>query len=297
MSASQSSQPWAPYPAIPRAETPRSDGRSARVRSHRAGLNRPRFPVITQATPGSIPGTQSSQSPMGQSARIFVTLSSSPNTQQPPSPFNRPPTNPPNRPLPPPPAFGPQLELPAASRPAIRGENGHLSFQSTNTRYLSPPVPADKQHFPPISQAFQCPPTPATALPRHMQLPNRVGLGIDGPEQPTPSITIEPIVEDVEKASSPNLAQRVESRLWKYNHSDNVLLRWCLEIVSWLISAMSMAAIVGMLLALHDKERPNNWVFGLTVNTYVAILSRLATAGLLVPTSEALGQLKWFVGA
>lgn len=294
MSAREASQPWPLYPVIPEERT-FGDARDMSLPQRaRKAPYRPRYPLINSATPGSIPGTQSSQSPTDHTARIFVTLSSSPNTQGPPSPFNRPPTTPPTRPLPPPPEQCSTLKIPPVSRSACRGVNGHLSFQRPKPRYLSPPVLTDRPHFPPISQAFQFPTTPASAVPVHMELPPRVGLGIDSPQHMAPSITIEPTLEDAEKASPPNIAQRLESRLWKYNHSDNVLLRWFLEILSWLISALSMAAIIGMLLALHNKERPN-WPFGLTLNAYISVLSRIAAAGFLVPTSEALGQLKWYV--
>jgi len=91
---------------------------------------------------------------------------------------------------------------------------------------------------------------------------------------------------------SPNIAQRIEQKLWKYSASGNVAKRWLLEIISWTISALSMSAIVGVLCYLHDKPTPS-WPFGLTLNAYISVLSKVASAALLLPVSEALGQLKW----
>ena len=56
-----------------------------------------------------------------------------------------------------------------------------------------------------------------------------------------------------------------------------------------------MSAILAVLLVLR-KNRIGRWPFddiGLTLNAYVSILSRISSAALLLPTSEALGQLKW----
>jgi hypothetical protein len=89
-----------------------------------------------------------------------------------------------------------------------------------------------------------------------------------------------------------NFAQRFEKRIWKYNESRNVVKRWLLEIISWILSALCMAGIVGILIFLKDEKLPN-WPFGLTLNAYISVLSKIAGAALLLPTSEALGQLKW----
>ncbi|KAF2675658.1 hypothetical protein K458DRAFT_324127, partial [Lentithecium fluviatile CBS 122367] len=95
------------------------------------------------------------------------------------------------------------------------------------------------------------------------------------------------------KKSTPNLAQGIEQKLWNYSASGNILKRWLLETVSWLLSALCMGAIVVVLYLLRDRPVPKNWLMGLTLNTYIAILSRIASAALLLPASEALGQLKW----
>tara|TARA_R110002003_G_scaffold70_12_gene6435 strand:+ start:65389 stop:67827 length:2439 start_codon:yes stop_codon:yes gene_type:complete len=122
------------------------------------------------------------------------------------------------------------------------------------------------------------------------------GLGIrDGPPKP-PSIRIQPPPTENEKAEPvPNIAQRIEERIWRYNASGNVLERWLLEIVSWLISAICMGAIIAVLVVLRDQS-VQKWPFtnmGLTLNAFVSVLSRVAGAALLLPVAEALGQLKW----
>ena len=125
---------------------------------------------------------------------------------------------------------------------------------------------------------------------------SRLGLGIsDGPPRP-PSIRIQPPPFDNEKVEpASNIAQRIEEKLWTYNSSGNVMERWLLEIVSWLISAVCMAAIIAVLVVLKDKPS-SKWPFdniGLTLNAFVSVLSRIAGAALLLPVAEALGQLKW----
>jgi uncharacterized BrkB/YihY/UPF0761 family membrane protein len=106
---------------------------------------------------------------------------------------------------------------------------------------------------------------------------------------PTSTATASPITEDEEAV---NIAQRIEKRFWRYNSSRNVMKRWLLEIVSWIISALCMGAILVLLAVFKDKAQPRR-ILGLTLNAHIAVLSKIASAALLVPTSEALGQLKW----
>ena len=48
-------------------------------------------------------------------------------------------------------------------------------------------------------------------------------------------------------------------------------------------------AIIGLLFHLHDQSH-NKWPPGLTI---ITILSKIASAALILPISEAIGQLKW----
>jgi hypothetical protein len=67
---------------------------------------------------------------------------------------------------------------------------------------------------------------------------------------------------------------------------------WLTEIVSWCFSAMCMAAIVGVLSFYDGRELPQ-WKLGITLNGFISVFSGFAKAALLLPTTEALGQLKW----
>jgi hypothetical protein len=121
------------------------------------------------------------------------------------------------------------------------------------------------------------------------------GLGIlNGPPKP-PSIEISPPMNEKSDPEA-NIAQRIEETLWRYSASGNILKRWLLEVISWLFSAVCMAAVVGVLIKLKD-EPLTKWALaektGLTLNAYISILSKMAGAALILPVSEALGQLKW----
>lgn len=54
-----------------------------------------------------------------------------------------------------------------------------------------------------------------------------------------------------------------------------------------------MGTIVVILYRFQDETFPKRWVMDITLNTYISILSRAASAALMLPVSEALGQLKW----
>lgn len=128
---------------------------------------------------------------------------------------------------------------------------------------------------------------------------SRVGLGIGAVPFRSDSSPITPgtaekrgeeNAEDIEKPS--NWAQRLEEKLWNYSASRNVVKRWILEIISWSLSAACMAGIVIMLFKYRNQRIPK-WPLGLTLNAYISILAKVASAALMLPVSEALGQLKW----
>jgi hypothetical protein len=121
------------------------------------------------------------------------------------------------------------------------------------------------------------------------------GLGIIGGPPKPPSIEVSaPAGEALE--SSPNLAERIEKRLYQYSISGNIVKRWLLEIISWIFSAVCMTAVIAVLIYLKDDPL-SKWSLaektGLTLNAYISILSKMAGAALILPVSEALGQLKW----
>ncbi|KAH6632990.1 hypothetical protein C7974DRAFT_391900 [Boeremia exigua] len=86
-----------------------------------------------------------------------------------------------------------------------------------------------------------------------------------------------------------DFTQRIEQKLARYDASDNVVKRWLFEIACWAISASSLGAIIGIYLHVSNG-RLANWS---TLLTLANILGKVASAALIVPTTEALGQLKW----
>lgn len=117
-----------------------------------------------------------------------------------------------------------------------------------------------------------------------------LGLGIENSGTSRNAPTILPSHKKTERSS--NIAQIIEQKLWRYNSSENVIKRWLFEIISWWVSAISMAIIVGFLIYYRNGKLPR-WYGGLTLNTVVSVLSKIAGAALILPVSEGLGQLKW----
>jgi hypothetical protein len=89
--------------------------------------------------------------------------------------------------------------------------------------------------------------------------------------------------------SSLDFTQRIERKLAEYNSSGNVFKRWLFEMMSWLISASCMIAIVCIYLRIkgHPLSQDGSYL------TWTNVLGKVSSAALIVPTSEALGQLKW----
>jgi hypothetical protein len=125
----------------------------------------------------------------------------------------------------------------------------------------------------------------------HYQEPTNLGLGTEISTGSSHTTLAMPPVHGRGERSS-NIAQTIEQKLWRYNSSRNVIKRWLLEIISWWISALCMGAIIGLSVHYRDGRIPN-WPGNLTLNALIAILSKVSGAALLLPVSEALGQLKW----
>lgn len=89
--------------------------------------------------------------------------------------------------------------------------------------------------------------------------------------------------------SSLDFTQRIERKLAEYNASDNVFKRWLFEMISWLISASCMIAII--FLYFRSKDQPI--AKGGSIINWANMLGKVSSAALIVPTTEALGQLKW----
>ncbi|KAF2101109.1 hypothetical protein NA57DRAFT_36112 [Rhizodiscina lignyota] len=65
---------------------------------------------------------------------------------------------------------------------------------------------------------------------------------------------------------------------------------WLWELMAWCLSAVCMGIIALVLLLLDDTQTTTMEV---TLNSIISVLSGIAKAALLLPTAEALGQLKW----
>lgn len=104
--------------------------------------------------------------------------------------------------------------------------------------------------------------------------------------------------------ASLDITQRLERKLAQYNASQNIFKRWLFEIASVATSAVCMGeffsmfryhklivtgAIIAILAVLKDKPLGtlSLWL------TAVTVLSKIASAALILPISEAIGQLKW----
>ncbi|QDS77460.1 hypothetical protein FKW77_006992 [Venturia effusa] len=67
---------------------------------------------------------------------------------------------------------------------------------------------------------------------------------------------------------------------------------WLLEIVSWLFSAACMM-VIAVVLSRYDGKPLPKWSIDISMNAFISIFSGFAKSALLLPTAEALGQLKW----
>lgn len=90
----------------------------------------------------------------------------------------------------------------------------------------------------------------------------------------------------------PHPDQRTTISCLRYLFTTFVIEWWVQELISWGFSAVCMMTIVGVLWHYDNKTLPQ-WKLGITLNVFISTFSNLARASLLLPTAEALGQLKW----
>jgi hypothetical protein len=67
---------------------------------------------------------------------------------------------------------------------------------------------------------------------------------------------------------------------------------WLFEIISWAFSAICMVIIITILVKFNGKL-VLQWRSVVSIGTFISILSGFVKSALLLPTAEALGQLKW----
>ncbi|KAF1830927.1 hypothetical protein BDW02DRAFT_601250 [Decorospora gaudefroyi] len=68
---------------------------------------------------------------------------------------------------------------------------------------------------------------------------------------------------------------------------------WWWELLSWTVSFGCVAAIVVVLWFYDGKKQAEYLLTGITLNAYVAVFAAVSKAALILPVSEAIGQLKW----
>ncbi|RYO72081.1 hypothetical protein AA0113_g1648 [Alternaria arborescens] len=98
-----------------------------------------------------------------------------------------------------------------------------------------------------------------------------------------------PYASDDKDKRSLDLIQRLEKKLAEYNASQNVFKRWLFEIICWLVSAACIGVVFGIYKSISGKEMAQSE----RLLTIASLPGKVASASLIVPTSEALGQLKW----
>lgn len=102
-------------------------------------------------------------------------------------------------------------------------------------------------------------------------------------------LTTSSLQSKFQEKPSLDISQRFERKLEQYNSSQNILKRWFFEIFSWVISAICMGTIISI--CVYSRDQPlNNFPLALSINN---VLSKIASAALILPISEAIGQLKW----
>ncbi|KAF1952533.1 hypothetical protein CC80DRAFT_479345 [Byssothecium circinans] len=92
-----------------------------------------------------------------------------------------------------------------------------------------------------------------------------------------------------ERKTSLNATQRLERKLAELDASGKWYKRWIYEIITWLISALCMISLLVILLLMKNRRLADSR----SGNAVYTVLSKTASAALLLPTSEAIGQLKW----
>lgn len=86
-----------------------------------------------------------------------------------------------------------------------------------------------------------------------------------------------------------DVTQRIEKKIAEFNASENIAKRWLFELICWMTSSVSLGSIIAIYVHISNKRLVDQG----TLLTLANILGKVASAALIVPTTEALGQLKW----
>ena len=83
-------------------------------------------------------------------------------------------------------------------------------------------------------------------------------------------------------------------RLPTFRHFKNLISDWWLwELICLAASALNLCFIALLLVFYNNQALPKAWPLGITLNTYIAILSAFFKYTLAVSVDSAMGQLKW----
>jgi len=126
--------------------------------------------------------------------------------------------------------------------------------------------------------------------PFHQSMPSSPQFG--APEFQPPNLRAEASSQDEkfeqpESIPFPLLLIKIRDHISRY-----IIEWWLLEVINWFIGAFSVAALV-IVLRHYDGKKIPHWKFGLTLNALISLLAGLTRSSLLIPTYQALGQLKW----
>lgn len=69
---------------------------------------------------------------------------------------------------------------------------------------------------------------------------------------------------------------------------------WGIEIACWFTAVVSLVAMVIFLECYKNRPVPE-WSFGITINSYISILSQVGQMAMMQPVVECISQLKWLV--
>ena len=67
---------------------------------------------------------------------------------------------------------------------------------------------------------------------------------------------------------------------------------WGWEVLGWIIAALSLFAVVGILITFNHRALPQ-WPYQINLNTLISIFSQIGSTALLGPLTECISQLKW----
>ena len=96
----------------------------------------------------------------------------------------------------------------------------------------------------------------------------------------------------------PNSSHIYEARRSYNNDSwSSLLIRiitgsWGLELLCWVVAALSLAVII-VVLAIFNGQPLSNWHSGITVNALINVISTVGQTSILGPVAESISQLKW----